>query len=265
LLYNAVCFGGPFASGFLFHLDPRYATHYQSGWFGVQAPDPRALLGVTLLAKRGVAYLSPVLLLAVPGFLSAIRERRIPELAALAAALGIVLFASTTVDWESGWSVGSRYVVPSIPFVLVGVGGALARAPAGGGTELAFRALSCVGIASIGLAALTFPHFPRDYSHPLWQLALPLLAQGHLTRNLFGGSGAAVLIPWVGLLGAAIALVAFGGFTRERAIEGRRGGAALALAALVLAGMALSAAPGGGPYLREATKAVLFRMGEGSS
>jgi hypothetical protein len=260
LAYNAHCFGSPFATGFQFVLDPRYADAYRSGLLGIHWPDPRALFGLTLGAKRGLFYLSPFLLLSFVGFRAGWRERSRASLAALLTALGIGCFASMTVDWESGWSVGSRYVVAAIPLLMAGAGAALARGD--DRIDLAFRALACVGIAAIGLAAVTFPHFPKDYSHPLWQLALPLLRGGHLTRNLVGASGAAVLFPWAGIVGAAIACVAFGGFTRERAVEWRRGALALALGALVLAGMAWSAAPGGGPYLREATKGVLLRMGE---
>jgi hypothetical protein len=263
--YNAHCFGSPFATGFQFVVDPYYADAYREGLLGLRWPDPGALFGLTLGAKRGLFYLSPFLLLAWPGFRALWRESALGATAPVGIALGIVLFAATTVDWESGWSVGSRYVVAAVPFLLVGVAAALARAPDGGAIELAFRATACAGVALIGLASATFPHFPKAYSHPLWQLAWPLLAGGHLTRNLAGGDGAAVLVPWVSLCSAGIALLAFGGFGRERAIEWRRGAVAIALAALLLVAMAWTSTPGAGPYLQEATKGVLLRMGEAAA
>lgn len=263
LVYNAICFGSPFSTGFQYVLDPRYADAYRSGLLGVQLPDPRALLGLTLLPKRGLAYLSPMLLLAVWGWRQQWRDERRALAAPLALVLGIAGFASMAVDWQSGWSVGSRYLVAAIPFLLLGVAAALRRAPAGGVVELCFRAGACVGIATIGLAAATFPHFPKEFSNPLWQLALPLLRQGHLNRNLLGASDAvAVLGPWAALLAAAIAFLAFRSWRPGERVELRGGLAALALAALVLGGMVASAAPGDGPYLQEAMRGVRLRMGD---
>ncbi len=262
LSYNAICFGSPFSTGFQYVIDPRYAGAYRSGLLGVQLPDPRALLGLTLLPKRGLAYLSPMLLLAVWGWRQQWREERRALAVPLALVLGIAGFASMAVDWQSGWSVGSRYLVAAIPFLLLGVAAALRRAPTGGAVELYFRASACVGIATIGLAAATFPHFPREFPNPLWQLALPLLAQGQLNRNLLGVSGSGeVLGPWAALLAAALCFLAFRSWRPGARFELRRGVAALALAALVLGAMYASSAPGDGPYLQESLRGVRTRMG----
>jgi hypothetical protein len=176
--------------------------------------------------------------------------------------LGIAGFASMLVDWQSGWSVGSRYLVAAIPFLLLGVAAALRRAPAGGAVELYFRTSACVGIATVGLAAATFPHFPAEFPNPLWQLALPLLAQGQLNRNLLGESGSReVLGPWAALLAAALCFLAFRSWRPGVRFELRRGVVVLALAALVLVAMYASSAPGDGPYLQESLRGVRIRMG----
>jgi len=262
LFYNAVCFGSPFSTGFQFVLDPRYAGSYQSGLLGIQPPDPRAILGLTLLPKRGLAYLSPMLLLAAWGWFRQWRERRSEALLPLLVALAIAGFASTAVDWQSGWSVGSRYLVPAIPFLMLGVAAALCRARPGGAVEILFRAAACAGVAMIGLAALSFPHFPKEFGNPLWQLALPLLAGGHLTRNLLGASGIADdLVPFALLLAAAIGFLAFRSWRPAPRFGPRRGAAVLALAASLLVVLWATAMPAGGPIQEAALRGVLLRMG----
>lgn len=235
-VYDQVCFGSPWSIGAHHLVDPGYRERYARGFYGIQAPDAWGLLEITLLPRRGLVYLSPVLLLAPFGLWRAWRlsERRAEALAAAAAAGAILLFATTTVDWTGGWGVGCRYLVPAIPFLWVGVASAVRDAPAASPTSVLFRGLACVGFVTIGLAAASFPYFPPEFESPTWQLAWPLLVHGQIMPSLLGGTGAAAaLLPFAILLVGAMLFVLVRAWPRTSG----RDDAALLLAVVLAVGV----------------------------
>lgn len=237
--YNHACFGSPWSAGALHLVDPGYREAYARGILGVQAPDLRGLLELTLLPRRGLLWLSPVMLLAPLGLLrlAARPGRRAEALAAAGAALAVLLFATTTVDWTAGWSFGSRYLVPAIPFLLVGVAASLRAVRASSALSVAFRALACVGLATTGLAAATFPHFPPELESPVFQLALPFVWHGVTMPGLLLPQGAG--LAFTAALVASGAYVLLLSWPREEARSGRAAGAAAALAAALFLAMAI--------------------------
>ncbi|HEX9667929.1 MAG TPA: hypothetical protein VGC93_00475, partial [Thermoanaerobaculia bacterium] len=66
LLYHAVCFGGPFELAYEHMAQPADRLHRGSGFFGLGAPRPEALYGLTIGTLRGLFVHSPFLLLAAP-------------------------------------------------------------------------------------------------------------------------------------------------------------------------------------------------------
>lgn len=252
LVYDQICFGNPFSVGFHHHADPAYRAGYASGLFGIQTPGPRALLELTLLPRRGLLAYAPVLALAPLGWWSAWRrpEARAETLAAAATSASILLFAATTVDWSGGWSFGPRYLVPAIPFLLTGVAAALREAAASGPTAIAFRALACAGLVATALGAASFPFFPREFESPLWQLALPLLLEGHRMPGLLAQSA----VPFALLVAASCGFVAFGAWRGAW----RAGFVSLAIAAGLLFAMA-RAAPPATSDLHQAALAMVFQ------
>src|SRR5262249_15197373 len=74
-IYNAICFGGPSRIGYANLAGPQALRHGQAqGFFGITYPHLAALWGTTFSPYRGLFFLSPVLLLAVPGCLSLMRR-----------------------------------------------------------------------------------------------------------------------------------------------------------------------------------------------
>jgi hypothetical protein len=258
--YHDTCFGSPFALGFHHEADPHYRAAYATGFFGIQPPTARALFGVTLGSQRGVFHLAPVLLLAPFGFARALTRpgARAETAAAIGSVAGILLFAITTLDWTSGWAFGCRYLVPAIPFLLVGVAAAVRDAGPRTAVSILFRGLACVGFATTALAAASFPFFPREFEAPVWQLALPLLLHGHVMPSLLAGSGfVAALLPFAALVAAAAAFVLLRSWPLRGAIAPVL--ASFALAAITLFAMQ-RAAPPAASDAHQAALGVVFRV-----
>lgn len=262
-LYNDACFGDPMSVGFHHLVDPRYRAGYASGLLGIQPPDPRGLLEIALLPRRGIAYLSPVLLLAPLGFWRASgRPIRAEGVAAFAASLAIFLFAATTVDWTGGWGTGCRYLVPAIPFLLVGVAASVRDVAATSAASIAFRAFTCVGFVTIGLAAASFPYFPPEYESPIFQLALPLLLAGHPMPGLLGGSGSDTgALLFAPIVVAAAVFVLTGSWPRIELRGNRSTLVAGILAVAVLLAMALTAPPAASEIHQRALGLILHILG----
>ncbi len=262
MILNLSSFGSPFTLGFHLSSHAEYRRAYGSGLAGIQVPEPGALWGIWFSRVRGMLFLSPFLALAPFGLFRLWRERETRHDAALAIAAiaGLWLFAATTVDWRGGWSVGVRYMVPAVPFLLLGVAAQLVPGPGRAGWALALCALAIPGLVLVGAAAATFPFFPDPLEDPLWQLAVPLSLASATGRSLFDLAGIHVgILPWtcvVGCAAATLVLLLFRG-ARERM---RYGLSALAIALALLASEWATALPPS-PEGLERIRLVLHCMG----
>lgn len=240
MTYNWVCFGHPLKTGFLYHAAPIYGDAYQSGFLGIQRIDPWSAPGMLFSPARGMWFLSPVLALAPIGWWRQIRhggaERR-DAICAAAAFAGLFCFAMTTIDWRGGWGTGTRYLVPAVPFLLVGVAGAIRATAARDAGSIVFGALATVGVVFTSLASATVPLFPQNFGNPMFSLVWPLVRNGYLGPHLATSS----LGAWLGLLpfGAAVVvtlwLVTSSGPAQSARVRWGSAGLSLLLAVLVIA------------------------------
>ncbi|MBI5671542.1 MAG: hypothetical protein HZC41_26420 [Chloroflexi bacterium] len=155
-LYNWVRFGSPASSGY----------HFAAGE-GFTQPVLVGLYGLTISPYRGLFWYSPILLLALPGWL--MLRRRAPWLAWLALALAtlqLLAFASWW-SWHGGIAWGPRFLVPALPLL------ALLLAPlveAAWRSRLlalviaAFAGLSS-GVQILGAAYSVYHHIGYLYAH----------------------------------------------------------------------------------------------------
>lgn len=241
MMYNQQCFGSPLRTGFQAHADPVFGPAYRSGFLGLRPPDPTALAGLLILPQRGEFFLSPFLLLAGWGWYRMVDDprRRAAGWLSLSAFLGVLAFALLTIQWRGGWSVGSRYLVPAVPMLLVGVAGCLSPgAETRSRFDLRIAKVMFAGGALVGLfwtavAAASFPAFPDDFQNPLRHLALVLLADRRVNPSLTQGALGDVVS--VALYGAWIAAAGLVLLTRVFAAGRERdwlgGAAAVGLAA----------------------------------
>lgn len=167
-LYQATCFGSAFT----------VANLYQNRAFGDDErllrvfswPDPWVLWRL-LAGQRGLLLTSPVLALAAWGLLAAWRSGKRAEAAVAAGFFACLwLFNAAFNAWQSGWSIGPRYLVPAIPFLSLGLAPAFSRLP---------RITAALALASalvLLLATAVDVQPPRragrplpDYIWPLWR------------------------------------------------------------------------------------------------
>jgi hypothetical protein len=213
LLYQQAAFGSPLATGYSFKADAVHAAYHARGFAGVSWPTLERLWGVLLSPRRGLLFYCPVLALALPGAVRAIRRDRREGLL-LAAAIGVyVLFGAGFVDWEAGWSAAARHLTPILPLLWLAVGEevtALARSSFG---WLVLAPLAGIGAAAALLSVALTPFFPEVLTDPLGELVLPSLASGAAAPGLLsavtgwpplGGFLVEVLLVVIGF-GAAVA------------------------------------------------------------
>lgn len=130
-LYHNAAFGGPFTLPYEFSTQ----VHRHLGFFmGIGLPDANTLYQILFSSYRGLFYSAPWLLLAIPGAVLLLRQRRFraEALACIAIVVSFVWLNASLVDWEGGWAMGPRYMIPAIPFLAiltVGAWEALLRDP----------------------------------------------------------------------------------------------------------------------------------------
>lgn len=100
--YNALRFGTPLDTGYRFSLaDLR--------------PPLTGIVGLLFTPARGLVFYSPLVLLAVPGYIRGWRRHRTDFAISLSLLGSFLLFYGAWVIWHGGWSWGPRYLVPVLP------------------------------------------------------------------------------------------------------------------------------------------------------
>ena len=189
--YHAAAFGGPLTLPYEFSTQP----HRSMGFFmGLGVPDPDALAHILVTPYRGLFFSAPWLALAVPGAWLLWRRQggaaRGEAAVCIAIALLFVWLNASLVDWEGGWAMGPRYLVPCLPFLVVLVAG-LALPRAGSPERAPRRMLVRAGWGIAAAAALyaaflmlagaaVKPEVPVVERRPLSRFILPRLARGEL-------------------------------------------------------------------------------------
>jgi hypothetical protein len=179
----------------------------------MQVPEPGALLGLTFSAARGLFFFTPALLLTFVGW----RKNGI----CAAMSLAILAFALTTVDWRAGWAYGPRYLVPMIPFLLVGVAAAVRDVEADHPFAVFLAAGGVVGIVWSTVGMLTTPLLVQEFRNPLVHFAAATLLEGKVAP-----------MPWSVL---PVALLALGASVFLMGLSRKTLGVSCLLAILLLA------------------------------
>ena len=220
------------------------------GLFGVGAPDPRALAEL-LFSPKGLLTMTPVVAVALAGVVALHRAGRRAEAWTIGAVAGATLLYNAGYYLPFGGDVpGPRFLLVALPFLAVALAAALRDRL---GPALALGAASVVGMV---VATTTQPQL-HGQDTGRWAR---LVADGDFQFTLAGAAGAGHgwlgLLPFVGLVGAAVGVAA----TDARLPGLPRAQVAQGLVALVVwAAVALAVAPllGG----RSAGGAVLVLAG----
>jgi hypothetical protein len=215
-LYHEAAFGAPWRTGYSYVGSPFFAMVHSQGFLGVKWPQWEAFEGSVWGASKGLLFFSPFLGLGFLGLPS--YGRRLRELAASAGgrwagdlALRLVmislpvLFVSSMVYWDGGWTVSQRHLTPLVPFLIAPAAvlverSLLARAVAPG--------LAAASVLMIGLPTVTFPHLPEHFANPVHDLTVTLLKGGCLGAPWLAlAVGAAFLVLLIAAVSAGIDLL----------------------------------------------------------
>jgi hypothetical protein len=202
-LYLAQAFGSPARVGYDALSDPASRAEMHShGIFGVTYPKIGVLVELLLGRYRGLLPYSPVLFLAIPGFLGAFMKpvddggtsapvddansrtsvalddgaRRALALSGAVVAY-FLLFISSYEWWQGGSSFGSRHLAPMLPFLALPVALAATRRP---GVALA---LVVPSIAVMTIVTAVQPKPSDAIMDPFWSRLVPAFLHGHLAAN----------------------------------------------------------------------------------
>jgi hypothetical protein len=118
LAYNRAVYGNPFTLGYLSGTSFIWRPQQVEGLGGATwPPSLDAIWGMTFSPYRGLFFLSPFLLLALPGY--ALWRRRGGLEWRLFLVIPLVYFLAIAMyyAWYGGASVGPRYLIPMLPFL----------------------------------------------------------------------------------------------------------------------------------------------------
>jgi hypothetical protein len=216
MLYNKNIFGGWLSLGY--SNSELWIEQHHTGFMSLMMPSLAAAWGITFGALRGLFVLSPILLVAFPGFWLWWKagEHRAEFFVAAASTLSIFLFNSSSIMWWGGFSIGPRYLLPMMPFMALPIifvfrewlGRTWARA--------LIAVLSLWSLVATWGLTLAEQAFPSDtIRNPLVEYALPNWLAGNIARNLgtiLGFKGISSLLPLL----VALALISLGWWLSRR-------------------------------------------------
>jgi len=138
LAHNALLFGGPLAFGY------PAAAEGAKKLNSFDTPILKGLYGFLLSPGKSIFLFAPPIILAITGVPALFRrDRALATLAVLFPISSLFFFAKYS-QWEGGYCVGPRYLVPALVFLCLGLGPFLAEGR--GFTKLLAAALFLLGL-----------------------------------------------------------------------------------------------------------------------
>jgi hypothetical protein len=212
--YNASCFGSPFASSYRYL--GRFPEISGTGFLGFTAPSWEAFWGITFSPYRGLFFLSPFLLFAVPGFWYFVRDPdwRTEGMLGVTMVAAHLLFISSWYDWRGGYAIGPRNLLLILPYLVVAVAFFLRRLAVSSARPVihtCFGMSLLLSFVLVWVASTAGQNLPSiTVANPLVELFWPKFVAGDITRNLGMALG---LSSWWSLLPPILAITtSIGGF-----------------------------------------------------
>jgi hypothetical protein len=158
--YNVARYGNPLNTGYL----PQ--ENFSGIWW-------QGIAGLLVSPGRGLFLYAPVLLMLLPAAPSFFRHHRIEAALGGAIILAHLLLYGKWYMWHGGYAWGPRFMVPALPFFVIGMAPAIERARESNRWRLSFLILASISglIQILGLSV----HFEL-FQNRLLDTGLPLFA-----------------------------------------------------------------------------------------
>jgi hypothetical protein len=215
--YDRAAFGSPFHLSYRYVADA-FAADQAAGFFGIHLPHAHAI-HLVLLGDRGLVYDMPFLIAAAVGLALL---RRVEAIVCAVVVLAFVALDAGYFDPYGGDSPGPRFLAPALPFLVLGLPAALARART---LCIVLVGVSIVASTAIALSWPTAVNVAPSFRGTVWRR----LAERHpfdtwIQKNLLtwlgvGTRGAAVVVAGAALTAFAVATRAAVSSRRPRAVE----------------------------------------------
>ncbi len=168
--YNLIAFGTPFRIGY------SGVVGYEGmsrGLFGLGLPDPVNLWEITFGVHKGMAWVAPALLMAVPGMVLLWRGRATRGLAiAASATVAIVLLVNAAYYyWDGGNATGPRHSMPLIGVLAIGLAPFWAHLKTAQARRIAAIVLA-LSIAMNAVIAAAEILSPPQFHFPIWSAVI---------------------------------------------------------------------------------------------
>jgi len=206
-LYNMLAFGTPFRVGYSGVVG---WEGMQQGLFGLGVPRLRVLQSILFSFRLGLIWVAPVLVLTPLGLWFWLRDRRMRDVAVMAAlsALVVLLVNAAYVYWDGGNTTGPRFAIPAVAPLALGLAAEWMRSGSRG-ERTAMALVLALSIAINAAIASADIFAPPLTAFPVWQWVIAgNFANGYLRTVPSEWSGWSA---WAGFCWwAALALPAIG-------------------------------------------------------
>lgn len=177
-MYNVVCFSHPLASSYSY-ANEVVMWKSEGRLFGI--PSPMKLLQLFFSPHRGLFISSPIFLMALPGMLFFLKDRkwRAEAILCTAVSLSFILLIASFHAWHGGSAIGPRYLLPAFPFAFMLIVFALPKYP---------KLVTFLGILSLIInlsVTLVGNEIPRSVTNPLSNVILKNVLNGRISINPF--------------------------------------------------------------------------------
>ncbi len=211
VFYNLSTFESLLPTGYKY--SELYQDVHSQGLISITYPRMEAIYGLTVSPFRGLFFLSPALLLAIPGFVYWYRQGiyRAEWWVCIWAASSTFLFYSSSVMWWGGYAVGPAYLTVIIPYMVLPIAFWLDGRDKSPWIWIVTVGLTVASILLVWAETIAGQSFPDLTPNPLLALSLPALIAGDIARNagmILKLSGLLSLLP-LALVALALLLTIF--------------------------------------------------------
>jgi hypothetical protein len=219
MAYDWTIFGSVLPKGYLYSVN--YHDVHDVGLVSITYPRADALWGITFGSFRGLFFLSPVLLLSIVGLVLWFRRRvYLAEWnVSVFAIVSLLLFNGSSVMWHGGYAVGPRYLLPMLPFMVIGLGVAWEEFVTHWIGRLFVSLMLLWSVMAVWLETISGQSLPDWTPNPLFDYSLPRFVSGDIARNLgmgIGLSGRLSLLPLLLTLAGLGLLYSYRPFGRRK-------------------------------------------------